>query len=253
LSAAASPFGPVLGVVDHPGGVRLLTLNRPPRRNAIDRELFTELIAAIDELERDSRVRAAVITGAPPAFCAGVELADVADLALLAERRRTGVNPAGRLLAAATPVIAAVNGACVAGGLELALACDYILAAGEASFADPHVQLGLLPSWGSSALLPAAVGVRGARYLALSGEPICAEQAATMGLVAEVVPAEKLLDRALAQAMTIAAAPIDRVRELRRLYDLGEAADLDERLVLEREALMAGPVGAAEEGERQDG
>jgi len=244
--AQPSPAEQVLEVADHPGGVRLLTLNRPRRRNAIDRELFAALTRAIDELERDREVRAAVITGAPPAFCAGVDLADVGDRALLVERRRTGDNPPARLLAAATPVIAAVNGACVAGGLELALACDYVIAGAEASFADPHVQLGLLPSWGSSALLPAAVGVRGARYLALSGERISAEQAATMGLVAEVAPAAELLDRALAQATVIAAAPIARVRELSRLYDLGESADLTERLALERQALLASPVGVAE-------
>lgn len=247
MSEQPTSPGRVLEVEDRPSGVRLLRLNRPNRRNAIDRELFGALIEEIDSLERDPEVRAAVLTGAAPAFCAGVDLGDVGDKALLAERRRTGENPATRLLASTTPVIAAVNGACVGGGLELALGCDYILAAQKASFADPHVPIGLLPSWGGSALLPAAIGTRAAKQLALTGERITAERAFALGLVNDVLAAEDLLPHALGQAATIAAAPAGRVRDLLRLYAKGEGTSLSERLAFERETLLASPVGASDD------
>ena len=104
-----------------------------------------------------------MLTGSEPAFCGGVDLTDVSDSELLAERRRTGMSPPGTLLSVQTPVIAAVNGACVAGGLELALACDLMIASTAASFADTHLQLGLIPSWGGSALLPARSACAGPR------------------------------------------------------------------------------------------
>jgi enoyl-CoA hydratase/carnithine racemase len=106
---------------------------------------FSALLSAITALDDDEAVRVAILTGRPPAFCGGVDLADASDPELLVQRRRTGVSPSLALRAVRTPVIAAVNGAYVAGGLELALACDCILTSAEASFADPHVALGLRP------------------------------------------------------------------------------------------------------------
>ena len=218
-------------------GVRLLTLNRPEKRNAVNQQMFDELTAAFRSVDAHEEVRAVVLTGAGTAFCAGVDLKDVGDPALLEQRRRAGVSPAAALLQVQTPVIAAVNGACVAGGLELVLACDIVVAADEATFADAHLQLGLLPSWGGGALLPLAVGLRRAKELALTGRFATALEAERYGLVAQVVAPEALLSTAMRLATRIAAAPADKVRSLLRIYD--EGAGLAERMALERRVLLA--------------
>ena len=218
-------------------GVRLLTLNRPEKRNAVNQQMFDELTAAFRSVDAHEEVRAVVLTGAGTAFCAGVDLKDVGDPALLEQRRRAGVSPAAALLQVQTPVIAAVNGACVAGGLELVLACDIVVAADEATFADAHLQLGLLPSWGGGALLPLAVGLRRAKELALTGRFATALEAERYGLVAQVVAPEALLSTAMRLATRIAAAPADKVRSLLRIYD--ESAGLAERMALERRVLLA--------------
>jgi enoyl-CoA hydratase/carnithine racemase len=219
-------------------GVRVLTLNRPEKRNAIDRHLFGQLIEAIEDLEADPSVRVAILTGTGKGFCAGVDLADASDEGLLRERRNRRISPALALLEGTTPVVGAVNGACYGGGLELALACDFLVAAESATFADPHLSLGLLPSWGGGALLPGAIGTRHAKRLALTGAPVTAEQALIYGLVSELVPGEQLLDRAVELAGQVASAPRDKVRRLRRMYDAGEGTSRAERLEAERRALV---------------
>jgi enoyl-CoA hydratase len=232
-------MSPTTLLIDEPHpGIRVLTLNRPDKRNAIDRELFSELIVAFKELDRDGAVRVAILTGSGSAFCGGVDLADVSDSELLQERRRTGVSPPGVLLTVQTPVIAAVNGACVAGGLELALACDVVIASTAASFADTHLQLGLIPSWGGAALLPAAIGTRRAKEMILSGRFITADEAHQYGLAAQVVSPDELLGTALAFAQAIAALPPGPVRRLLEVYDGGEGLRRTERLELERRVLL---------------
>jgi enoyl-CoA hydratase len=231
-------------LIDEPQpGVRLLTLNRPGKRNAIDRELFSELIDAITALDAEDTVRVAILTGSGSAFCAGVDLADVGDRDLLAERRRTGVNPPAALLACATPVIAAVNGASVAGGLELALACDLVIASATACFADTHLRLGLLPSWGGAALLPAAVGVRRAKQMILSGRFLSAEEASLYGLVGQVVAPDQLLPASVALAQRIASIPPVQVQRLLEIYDRGEGMTRSDRLELERSILLQSTPG----------
>jgi enoyl-CoA hydratase len=221
----------------HPG-IRVLTLNRPEKRNAIDRQLFSDLIDAFNALDRDDAVRVAILTGSGPAFCGGVDLADVSDHQLMAERRRTGVSPPGVLLTVRVPVIAAVNGPCVTGGLELALACDVVIASTAASFADGHLQLGLIPSWGGAALLPAAVGTRRAKEMILSGRAITAEEAYRYGLAAEVAGPDELLETAIALAQRIAPLPPGQVRRVLEIYDGGEGLPRNERLELERRVLL---------------
>ncbi len=237
MNAISEP-GARLRIEDAGAGVRLLTLDRPAKRNAIDQALFAELIAAFRALDKDASVGAAVLTGAGPAFCAGVDLNDVGDAEVLAERRRTGLNPPAVLLGVETPVIAAVNGPCVTGGLELALACDFILAAESAVFADTHLKLGLLPSWGCSALLPEAVGARRAKELSLTGRAFSAAEALDYGLVASVVAGDGVLDAALDLARGIAALPAEKVAAFLSVVDQGVGRDRAERLQMEREALL---------------
>ncbi len=226
-------------LVDEPHpGVRVLTLNRPQKRNAIDRELFSELIRALEELDREDSVRVAILTGTGQAFCSGVDLADVDDRELLAERRRSGINPPGILLTLDTPVIAAINGPCVAGGLEVALACDVVIASRSASFADTHLQIGLLPSWGGAALLPAAIGVRRAKDMILSGRFVSADEAHQFGLVAQVVAPDELRATAIGLARQIAQLSPAQVKRCLRIYDEGEGLPRSDRLALERQFLL---------------
>jgi enoyl-CoA hydratase len=237
-------FGPLIRE-DVGDGVRLLTLNRPAKRNAIDRELFRLLIAEFDALAEDRAVRALVVTGSDPAFCGGVDLGDAADPGLVAERRRSGDNPAAAARRSAVPIIAAANGPCVTGGLELLLSCDFAIASDRAAFADTHVQLGMLPTWGGGALLPEAVGLRRAKELAMTGRLVAAEEALQIGLVTAVVEHGRLLPVAIETARRIAAAPQEKVAGLRSIYDGGQGAPRAVRLELERSTVLATPVDTA--------
>jgi enoyl-CoA hydratase len=231
-----------LRVEDLEGGVRLLTLDRPSKRNAIDQALFDALLAAFAALDAEPDVRVAVLTGTDPAFSGGVDLADAGDPEVVAARRAGGVSPPTALLDVATPVLGAINGACVTGGLELALACDFLIASDRARFADTHVQLGVLPLWGASALLPEAVGVRRAKELALTGRFIDAEEALALGLVTRVVHHADLLPVTLDVARRIAAAEPQRVHHLLALHDGGSGRPREDRLRAERERVLASPV-----------
>jgi enoyl-CoA hydratase/carnithine racemase len=216
------------------GAVEILTLDRPARRNAINRELFDALIDATVRVDDDDECAAVVLTGADPAFCAGADLADAADAELVAERRLSGRNPVTALLDARTPVIGAINGACITGGLELALACDVLVASQRATFADTHLSLGMFPGWGGAALLPEAVGRRRAKELSLTGRVIGASEAASIGLVSSVVPHEHLIAAALEIADRIAAAPAAKVAAVLQVHDDGVGLGLRERMALER-------------------
>jgi enoyl-CoA hydratase len=241
-----------LRVEDLDGGVRLLTLDRPDKRNAIDQALFDALLAAFAALDTDPAVRVAVLTGADPAFSGGVDLADAGDPDVVAARRAGGISPPTALLDVATPVLGAINGACVTGGLELALACDFLIASDRARFADTHVQLGVLPLWGASALLPEAVGVRRAKELALTGRFIDAEEALALGLVTRVVHHADLLPVTLDVARRIAAAEPQRVQDLLALHDTGSGRPREDRLRAERDRVLASPVATDGMRRRRD-
>lgn len=223
------------------GAVRLLTLDRPEARNALDSALRRALTRALRAAEADPEVRAVVLTGTDPAFCAGLDLREVMAAGSYVPER---VNPAQQARACRTPVIAAVNGACYTGALEVALSCAFLVASERARFADTHVRIGLIAGWGGSALLPAAVGVRRARQLMLTGEPIDAATALQWGLVNEVVAHERLLPRALEIARAVAAADPHPVRTTMTLLAAGEGAPTAHALGLEAEtaALFRAPL-----------
>ncbi len=213
---ATSPPSPVILHETH-DGISVITLNRPEARNALDAELAGALPAAITAADADPDVRAIVLTGADPAFCAGFDLRDVQG------GLKRGENPHpgwwGALPPTRVPVIGAVNGAAVTGGLEIALACDFLIASERARFADTHAKVGMLPGWGLTILLPEAIGARRARQMSLTGDFVDATTALAWGLVNEVVPHDQLLPRALEVARQIAANPAAAVAEVRALYD----------------------------------
>jgi enoyl-CoA hydratase len=210
------------------GAVHILTLNRPENRNALNMELIAALEGALRDLCSDPGVRALIITGAGSAWCAGLDLNElVTDRPELLEPQ--GMIPAFRDLD--VPVIAAINGACVTGALELALACDIRIGSEHAIFADTHAQLGVHPGWGLTAVLPRIVGPARAREMSFTGNYIDAQCAEAWGLVSRVVPQNQLIEEAIAMGGAIAGADQGVLKAIRALYDDDEA----NRKALERE------------------
>ncbi|MFJ1456019.1 enoyl-CoA hydratase/isomerase family protein [Nocardia sp. N2S4-5] len=199
---------PVL--VTRAGPIRTLTLNRPHRRNALDPDLIEALDAALTEAEQDPHTRCVVLAGAGESFCAGSDLqyflstADVPGGPTPFLRRVSAVVT--RFETSHLPVVAALHGHAVAGGLELALACDVVIAADTTLIGDGHIRNNLLPAAGSSVRLPRKVGDSTARWLALTGQLVPAPQLAATGWLHAVVPAEEVLPRAQAAASELAAA-----------------------------------------------
>lgn len=205
-------------LLEHREHVALLVLDDPARRNALSHELVGEIIETVDALEADDRVGALVITGAPPAFCSG---ADVGNLAALAGATEDTADLRGiydgflRIARSTLPTIAAVNGPAVGAGLNLALACDLRLASPAARFDSRFLSIGLHPGGGHAWLLERAIGPQAAAAMVLFGEPIGVQRAVELGLAWEVVPASELIDRAVELAERAAMAPRPLVREVK--------------------------------------
>lgn len=223
-------------IVSDVGGVRVLRLNRPEARNALDGALISALYQALVAADASPSVGAVVLTGADPAFCAGVDLKEAArDGAAYFDRHRAEpcIPQVARM---ATPVIGAVNGATFTGGLELALGCDFLIASERAVFADTHARVGILPGGGLTARLPPLVGQGWARRMSYAGEVISAEQAFRIGLVTEVVAHDRLLDRAVEVAAMVAEVPSGTMRALKSVYVSGTAGAVGAALAAEQAA-----------------
>jgi 2-(1,2-epoxy-1,2-dihydrophenyl)acetyl-CoA isomerase len=225
------------------GHVSVVRLNRPAKLNALNLAMTAELTALLAEAERDDAVRVIVLTGAGRGFCSG---ADIGDLAAAAARegdirpaalRRRAMETAGRLARALLefdkPLIAAVNGPCAGAGVALALACDLVLAAEDASFSVAFVRRGLVPDYGVTYLLPRLVGLRKARELCLLGETVDAKEADALGLITRVVPSERLVEEAQAEAARLARGAGVALRLTKRL--LADSFAHDPATALDRE------------------
>ena len=219
----------VLVEVNH--RVATVTLNRPEARNAISAELHRQLDGVITDLDGRDDVGCMVLTGADPAFCAGMDLKSLSTelRSVQQERQREPARRIGMMPPHATPVIGAINGPTVTGGLELALCCDFLIASERARFADTHARVGVMPGGGMTIRLPQLIGIDRARRMSFTGDYIDAETARDWGLVVDVVSHQSLLERARELASTIASLSADVVRELRRGYEeigtmTGEAA-----------------------------
>jgi enoyl-CoA hydratase/carnithine racemase len=191
-------------LVERDRGVALVTLNRPDQRNAISTAMRADLARTFDELDADPDVRVAVLTGAGVAFCAGVDLKEGAAAAVVGAALTTPpvVRPFELF---AKPLIAAVNGAAVGGGLEIALAADIRIASENATFALTEVRIGSLAGSGGTQRLARAIAPSLAATMVFSGEPIDAETAFKAGLVSQLVPADELVAAARGLAERIAA------------------------------------------------
>jgi enoyl-CoA hydratase len=197
------------GVVMHEvrGRTMLITINRPEKRNALDRQVRSAFLEAIAAARANDAVRAIVVTGAgDKAFVAGADIGEFEGRTTVEQWRvMKGATIFDAVERCPTPVIAAVNGYCLGGGMELALSCDIRLASASARFGQPEVNLGIIPGGGGTQRLPRIVGLGAALKMILTGEMIGADEALRLGLVNEVLDPSALLDRALALAETIAA------------------------------------------------
>lgn len=192
--------------------IRTLTLNRPQARNALSRALRDAVFGALAEADTDTDVDVVILTGADPVFCAGIDLKEFGG----ESTALPDISPQWPALT--KPVIGAINGAAVTGGLELALYCDVLIASEQARFADTHARVGLLPSWGLSVRLPQKVGVGLARRMSLTGDYLSATDALRAGLVTEVVPHAELLSAARKVAAAIVGNNQAAVRALLASY-----------------------------------
>src|SRR6476660_6013443 len=219
-------------LADH-GAVRVLTLNRPAARNALSRDLIRAAYSALTEADADGSVRAVVLTGADPAFCAGVDLKEAQrdGLGYFEEFRSQSCITATAKMR--TPIIGAINGAVFTGGLEMALGCDFLIASERAVFADIHARVGILPGGGMTARLPQVVGLAMARRLSMTGEGVDAARAEPVGFVNQVVPHGRLPHRALELAAQIAEVPGRIMLGLKEIYATGAAAVVDPGLAAE--------------------
>ena len=224
-----TPASDDLVLVDIDGAVATVTLNRPDARNALNRELRKALPTTLRELDQRDDIAAIVLTGADPAFCAGLDLKELAGGGdALRETGATGEAARGQrgpFPEMATPVIGAVNGVAITGGFELALACDFLVASERARFADTHARVGIMPGWGLTVLLPEAVGVRRAKELSTTGNFLDAATALTWGLVNHVVGHDELVPFCQALAADIATNDERAVRRMLQTYDDGALRD----------------------------
>jgi enoyl-CoA hydratase len=210
--------------IDVRGNVGVLTLDDPERRNALSLELCAQIAAAVEELEGDDRVGAIVVTGAGPAFCAG------ADLSQLGDSRRDGLLAIYegflRVARSPLPTLAAVNGAAVGAGMNLALGCDLRVAARSARFDTRFLDLGIHPGGGHTWMFRRIAGQQAAMAAVLFGQVLDGPEAERVGLVWTCVPDDELLDRAVTVAQRAAAAPPELARRVKRTIQ--DMATIDE-------------------------
>ena len=200
-------------------GVAVVTMNRPEARNALNTELRRAVPRELRELDASDDVRAMILTGADPAFCAGLDLKELSESGLSADPDATPL-PFAML---SKPLIGAINGPAVTGGFELALGCDFLIASDRARFADTHARVGVMPGWGLTVLLPQAIGIRRARQMSYTGNYVDAATALAWGLVNEVVPHDLLLERARALAADIVSVPASGVTGIKAAYRAASA------------------------------
>jgi len=220
-------------------GVALVTLDRPGALNALSFDLLDELADALEALDGDPACRAIVIIGSGTrAFAAGADILELAQQtsASLHEGRR--FEAWDRLAAIGLPLIAAVRGVALGGGCELAMICDMIVAAEDATFGQPEIRLGVMPGAGGTQRLTRAVGKARAMAMILTGDSIRAPEALALGLVSQVVPAEATTDAALELAARIAAMPPIAVRAAKATVLAADEAGLSRGLAREREVFF---------------
>ena len=222
-------------LVETADGVTLIRLNRPEALNALNSKLLGELSAALDAAEADAGVGCVVITGSEKAFAAGADIKEMSDKTY-AQMFQTDffAGPARRIEQFRKPIIAAVAGYALGGGCELAMLCDFIIAADTARFGQPEINLGVMPGIGGTQRLARLVGKAKAMDMILTARQMDAAEAERAGLASRVVPADKLIDEALAAARRIAAQSPLAVTMCKELVNAAEETSLAAGVLMER-------------------
>jgi len=227
-------------IVEKRDAVALITLNRPDALNALNTELFRELAAVLDEFEADETIGAIVITGSDKAFAAGADIGEMKDMSYAQMLDDAGLTRhSDRVAQCSKPVIAAVAGYALGGGCELAMMCDFIIAADNARFGQPEVKLGVVPGIGGTQRLTTLVGKSKAMDLCLTGRMMDVDEAERAGLVARVLPLDEYLDVALEAAAQIAAYSQPVTRNLKYLVNSALETPLQQGLAIERQMFKA--------------
>ncbi len=227
-------------VVETRGRVGLITLNRPKALNALNDQLVDEVGAALSAFEADEGIGAIVITGSDKAFAAGADIGAMATFSYMDAYKGDYITRNWeRVKTCRKPVIAAVAGYALGGGCELAMMCDMIFAADTARFGQPEIKLGILPGAGGTQRLPRAVGKAKAMDMCLTARMMDAVEAERAGLVARVVPADKLLEETLAAAETIAGFSLPVVMMIKESVNRAFESSLQEGLLFERRVFHA--------------
>lgn len=221
------------------GRVGLVHLNRPKALNALNHALMNELMAALEDFDRDEKIGAMVVAGSQQVFAAGADINEMAGASAVEMLQRDLIAPFDRIRRLRKPVIAAVSGWCLGGGNELAMSCDMIVASESARFGQPEINLGVIPGAGGTQRLTRAVGKALAMEMILNNRALSAAEAQQFGLVNRVVPVERFLDEALQLAGEIAARAPLAVRLGKEMVDQAFETFLQEGIRDERRAFYS--------------
>jgi len=221
-------------IVETHGSVGLIRLNRPKALNALNSALIQELNAVLVAFENDPAIGALVLTGSDKAFAAGADIKELQSLTYMDAYLSDSIRSWERLSFFRKPAIAAVAGFALGGGCELAMMCDFILAAENAKFGQPEVKLGILPGAGGTQRLARFVGKAKAMEMCLTGRMMDAQEAERSGLVSRIVPAERLVDEALATAGAIASMSLPITMQIKDCINSAYESTLTEGVKFER-------------------
>lgn len=186
------------------GEIGIVTLNRPKVLNALNHELMGELVKALEDFDRDEKIRVIILTGSEKAFAAGADIKEMSDETTISIMNKDQFATWDRMRLIKKPIIAAVSGYALGGGCELVMTCDLIVASETAQFGQPEINIGVIPGAGGTQRLTRVVGKHKAMEMILTGRPITAQEAYAFGLVNKVAPVELYLDEAKALAREIA-------------------------------------------------
>jgi len=211
-------------------GIGLLTINRPNAMNALNTKVFNEVDDVVSKIQNNPKIKVLIITGEGKAFVAG---ADIAEMVNMTQEEgsafsRLGQNTFRSLEKLEIPVIGAINGFALGGGLEFAMGCDFRIASSKAKFGQPEVNLGLIPGYAATQRLPRLVGMADALFMLTSAEMITSEDALRIGLVQKVVEPEMLMDEVMRIAKVIASKGPNAVKKVKKVTRASRHLDFDE-------------------------
>ena len=219
--------------------VGLLTMQRPEAMNALNRQMMNEVKQVICQWDEDPEVRAIVLTGSEKAFAAGADIKEMLDVKFLDAMEQHFLNDWTCIARCRTPTIAAVAGYALGGGCEVAMMCDFIIAADNAQFGQPEIRIGTIPGLGGTQRLARRVGNAKAMDMCMTGRIMAAEEAERSGLVSRVVPVSQLLEETLDTAAKIASLSAPAVQMAREAVDAASNTTLEQGLLLERQSFYA--------------